>query len=58
MREQYEKFVGKNASVSFHGFILDVVVSDYKESYGKKRWLITPQNGSGSVWVEHEPVVA
>ena len=28
------------------------MVRDFKQSYGKDRWLVEPVAGSGSTWVE------
>jgi hypothetical protein len=31
---------------------ITVTVLDYKSSYGRDRWLVTPVEGTGEVWAE------
>jgi len=31
---------------------VDVEIVDYKESWGKPRWLVKPVSGAGQTWVE------
>jgi hypothetical protein len=35
------------------GFTIKVKILDYKNSYGRDRWLVTPVEGSGEAWVEN-----
>ena len=46
------KIIGQTKSIDLSGLIVEVKVLDYKNSYGKDRWLVTPISGSGEVWVE------
>jgi hypothetical protein len=32
---------------------VDVIVKDYKSSYGRDRWLVSPKSGSGQIWAEN-----
>lgn len=34
------------------GLRIEVEIVDYKNSYGKDRWLIKPVSGNGEVWTE------
>lgn len=34
------------------GFTVTVEILDYKRSYGRDRWLVTPLKGQGQAWVE------
>ena len=47
---------GKEAEIPFHGTNILVVIHDYKQSYGRDRWQVTPVNGRGAVWVEIEDI--
>lgn len=40
------------ASFDGKGLLVEVTVLDYKTSWGKDRWLVTPVAGSGQIWVE------
>jgi len=31
---------------------VEVEILDFKNSYGKDRWLVTPRTGAGQMWVE------
>lgn len=44
--------IGKEANISLGGLVVTVIIQDYKNSYGKDRWLVTPVSGSGEIWVE------
>lgn len=48
-----EQNIGKEAIVFAGGMRVMVKVLDFKQSYGRERWLITPISGSGEVWVEN-----
>ena len=48
------EIMGTTQEVLLGGLTVKVKVLDYKQSYGKDRWLITPVEGSGEVWVEKE----
>ena len=44
--------IDKRATIKIAGLIIEVVVRDFKQSYGKDRWLVEPVAGSGHTWVE------
>lgn len=44
--------IGTTRSIFINGLTIDVEVLDYKVSYGKERWLVTPLSGQGEIWVE------
>lgn len=46
------KTIGKKATIKTSGLKINVKILDYKNSYGRDRWLVTPQSGEGQVWVE------
>lgn len=44
--------IGTTRSLLLGGLIVEVKVLDYKCSWGKDRWLVTPIAGSAETWVE------
>ena len=46
------KLVGEIKRIRAGEIMVDVKVLDYKFSYGRDRWLVTPVAGKGEVWVE------
>ena len=56
MKDLIEKYIGKQGNVIINNMRIEVKILDYKESYGKRRWLITPIAGMGQSWTEQEPV--
>jgi hypothetical protein len=46
------KLIGQIATIVLGGLTVEVEVLDYKNSYGKDRWLVKPVAGAGQVWVE------
>ncbi len=44
--------IGKTAQIANGPLKVEVTVLDYKNTYGRDRWLVTPVAGSGSAWVE------
>ena len=52
MREEIEKYVGKTGTIVLNGLTIRVKIQDVKNSYGRDRYLITPIEGAGVVWVE------
>ena len=46
------QYIGKKATVSFGELSVEVEILDYKNSYGKDRWLVKPVVGEGEAWVE------
>lgn len=54
--KEASEVIGKEGTIIAAGFRIGVKVLDYKNSYGKDRWLVTPVTGSGQVWVEQSPM--
>jgi hypothetical protein len=52
MEETLEKYVGKIATIFTGGLTIKIKILDVKNTYGRDRYLITPVEGSGTVWVE------
>lgn len=47
------KTIGKEGTISVaSGLTINVRVLDFKNSYGKDRWLVEPVSGTGKIWVE------
>lgn len=46
------KLVGQKGSVNLEGLVVEVRITDVKQSYGKLRWCVTPIAGGGYKWVE------
>ena len=44
--------IDTRATTAIGDLTIDVMVRDFKQSYGKDRWLVEPVTGSGSTWVE------
>lgn len=45
-------YIGKQGAIEVGGLVVTVKIVDYKRSYGRDRWLVTPISGSGQVWIE------
>jgi hypothetical protein len=50
--------VGKKGTIYAGGFKVEVEIVDYKNSYGRDRWLVKPVAGSGEVWTEQNVIAA
>ena len=46
--------VGEKGAMLAGGFKVEVEIVDYKNSYGRDRWLVKPVAGSGEVWTEQD----
>lgn len=46
-------YIGKQGWVELGKLLVQVVILDYKQSYGRSRWLVRPVAGSGQVWIEN-----
>jgi hypothetical protein len=46
--------VGEKGMMFAGGFKVEVEIVDYKNSYGRDRWLVKPIAGSGEVWTEQD----
>lgn len=46
--------IGTEQDIPLGMLMVKVTVLDYKQSYGKDRWLVTPVSGDGQVWVEKD----
>ncbi len=47
------KHVGKIGEITINKMKFQVKTLDFKQVYGRERWLVTPVTGSGQVWVEN-----
>lgn len=47
--------IGQKATLTTkkEGLVVDVIIMDYKFSYGNHRWLVKPFSGTGQAWVEN-----
>lgn len=52
MKDKLEK-IGRVGWVNLGGLMVDVKILDYKRSYGRDRWFVTPVSGSGEIWIEN-----
>lgn len=48
--------VGKKGVMAVGGIKVEVEIVDYKNSYGRDRWLVKPVAGSGEVWTEQNVI--
>ncbi len=48
--------VGKKGVFAVGGIKVQVEIVDYKNSYGRDRWLVKPVAGSGEVWTEQNVI--
>ena len=44
--------IDKPATIKCGDLTIDVIVRDFKQSYGNDRWLVEPVAGAGRAWVE------
>lgn len=51
------KIIGKVGSIFIGGLTVKVTVLDYKNSYGRDRWQVTPVEGEGKIWVESVSII-
>jgi hypothetical protein len=52
MKEKLAK-IGTGAKVQTEwGFYVNVIIKDYKNSYGNDRWYVEPLSGEGGAWVQ------
>lgn len=48
-----QQIIGKEATWNAgNGLRFQVIVKDYKQAYGCKRYLVVPVNGQGETWVQ------
>jgi hypothetical protein len=52
MKEKFAQ-IGKTGTISIGRMKVDVKIKDYKYTYGRDRWLISPLSGTGEMWVEN-----
>jgi len=52
INKEREKYVGKRGQIAVGKLTFEVIVLDYKESYGRRRFLVRPVAGSGDQWAE------
>ena len=53
MKNKVFENVGKQGTVSLGGLKVHVDILDYKKSYGRDRFFVTPVAATGEVWVEN-----
>ncbi len=53
---QLEDLRTKQVRYEINGLRINVKVLDAKLSYGNERYLITPLDGSGTIWVNQQSV--
>lgn len=51
--ERVAKIIGHRAIIEISSLKIEVEVLNYKQSYGKDRWLVQPVAGSGQIWMEN-----
>ena len=44
--------IDKRATTKIGDLTIEVIVRDFKQSYGNDRWLVEPVAGAGRTWVE------
>lgn len=52
MKEKIQ-MIGKKAIIQDQYFQVECEIKDYKSSYGKDRWLVSPIAGKGEAWIEN-----
>lgn len=52
MKELFAKWLHKKVHVYLGGLSIAVVIMDIKQAYGKNRFLVSPAQGKGEIWVE------
>ena len=57
MNELIQKYVSKVAVIKVGGLHVKVIVEDVKERWGRTRFLVSPVEGTGAVWVESVSLV-
>jgi hypothetical protein len=50
---EFTKLLQKRVHVNQGGLNVKVIILDVKRSYGNVRYLVTPVEGNGQVWVEN-----
>jgi len=53
MKELLEKWYHKKVHIRLGSLIVAVVVLDVKQTWGKIRFLVSPEVGKGEMWVEN-----
>ena len=54
---QMHSAIGKHAQLRVDGFTFAVIITDAKLTYGQLRFAVTPENGTGTQWVDAGRVV-
>ena len=52
MKEKLERIGTRALLTTSWGFEILVEIIDFKQSYGRDRWLVRPVEGKGKAWVE------
>jgi len=53
MKDKTKRIGTTGALRTMWGFHINVEIKDYKNSYGRDRWLVEPLSGVGEAWVEN-----
>jgi hypothetical protein len=53
MKEKLQKIGSEATLKTSWGFNIQVEIIDFKQSYGRDRWLVKPLAGNGEAWVEN-----
>ena len=53
MKNLIEQYVGKRAYIHAGGMLVEVIVLDVKQSWGRMRYQVSPISGQGEIWVEN-----
>ena len=57
LKEQMQT-IRKKAIIKIGGLAVEVIIEDYKNSYGNDRWLVKPVAGHGQVWIQDIELIA
>ena len=52
MKNLFEKWLNRKVHIHLGGLKISVVIVDIKLSYGKYRFQVSPESGTGEIWVE------
>jgi hypothetical protein len=55
--KKFERYIGQIGAVKLEGMTFEVIINDFKQTYGRNRFLIAPRNGKGEKWSENVRLV-
>lgn len=53
MKNLLNKWYHKKVHINMNGLTISVIILDIKERWGRTRFLVSPETGSGEIWVEN-----